>query len=115
MDRSWMYTKRRHEALYIQDVNGFIEATKSHALIKHAKDIYCPCVDCQNRIVCRDRNTIISHLVRRGFMANYKIWYHYGERCTEVGNMEGTNPPEVRKDDDAYRVMMHDGPGDEAA
>jgi hypothetical protein len=48
-------------------------------------------------------------------MANYKIWYHYGERCTEVGNMEGTNPPEVRKDDDAYRVMMHDGPGDEAA
>jgi hypothetical protein len=40
MDRSWMYTKRRHEASYIQDVNGFIEAAKRHVLIKQTKDIY---------------------------------------------------------------------------
>ena len=48
-------------------------------------------------------------------MENYEIWDHHGERRTEAGNMEGTNPPEVRKDDDAHRVMMHDGPGDDAA
>ena len=29
--------------------------------------------------------------------------------------MEGTNASEVREDDDAHRVMMHDGPGDDAA
>ena len=46
-----MYTKRRHEASYIQDVNGFIKAAKRHGLIKQTKDIYCPYVDCQNRIV----------------------------------------------------------------
>ena len=33
----------------------------------------------------------------------------------QADNMEGTNPPEVREDDDAHRVMMHDGPGDDAA
>jgi hypothetical protein len=83
-----MYTKRRHEASYIQDVNGFIEAAKRHALIKQTKDIYCPYVDYRNRIVCRDPNMIRSHLVRRDFMENYKIWNHHGERCTEAG-MEG--------------------------
>ena len=111
MDRSWMYTKRRHEASYIQDVNGFIEAAKRHALIKQTKDIYCPCVDCRNRIVCRDPNTIRSHLVRRDFLENYEIWDHHGERRSEADNMEGTNPPEVRKDDEAHHDMMHDGLG----
>jgi len=47
-------------------------------------------------------------------MENYEIWDHHGERHTEAGNMEGTNPPEVREDDDAHRVMMHDGLGDDA-
>jgi hypothetical protein len=110
-----MYTKRRHEAFYIQDVNDFIEAAKRHALIKQTKDIYYPCVDCRNSIVCRDLNTIRSHLVCRRFIENYEIWDHHGERRTKAGNMEGTNPPEVRKDDDAHRVMMHDGLGDDAA
>ena len=85
MDRSWMYTKRR--ASCIQDVNGFIEAAKRHALIKKTKDIYCPYFNCRNRIVCRDPNTIRSHLVRRGFMENYEIWDHHGERRTEADNM----------------------------
>jgi hypothetical protein len=106
MDRSWMYMKRRYEASYIQDVNCFIEVAKRHALIKQTKDIYCPGVDCRNHIVCRDPNTIRSHLVRRGFIENYEIWVHPGERCTEAGNMEGTNAPEVREDDDAHRVRM---------
>ena len=98
MDWSGIYTKRRHEAFYIQDVNGFIEATKRHALIKQTKDIYYPYFDCRNRIVCRDPNMIRSHLVRRGFMENYEIWDHHGERRTEAGNMEGTNASEVRED-----------------
>ena len=87
MDRSWMYTKRRHEASYIQDMNGFIEVAKRYALIKQTNDIYCLRCDCQNRIVYRDPNTIRSHLVRRGFMENYEIWDHHGERRTEADNM----------------------------
>jgi hypothetical protein len=109
-----MYTKRRQEASYIQDVNGFIEAAKRHVLIKQTKDIYCPCFDCRNRIVCRDLNTITSHLVRSGFIENYEIWDYHGERRTKAGNMEGTNASEVREDDTAHLIMMHDGTGDDA-
>jgi hypothetical protein len=115
MDRSWMYMKRRHEASYIQDVNDFIEAAKRHALIKQITDIYCPCCDSQNCIVCWDPNTIRSHLVRRGFMENYEIWDHHSERRTEAGNKESTDAPEVREDDDAHLSMMHDGTGDDVA
>jgi hypothetical protein len=39
-------------------------------------------------------------------MENYEIWDHHGERCIEAGNMKGTNPPEVREDDDAHQCMM---------
>jgi hypothetical protein len=66
-------------------------------------------------------------LVRRGFIENYEIWDHQGERRAEVGNMEGcgggeddnhgkrrTNASEVWKDNDAHLVMMHDGTGDDA-
>jgi hypothetical protein len=83
MDRSWMYMKQRHEASYIQDVNGFIEAAKRHTLIKQIKDIYCPCCDGRNYIVCRDPNTIRSHLVRRDFMENYEILDHHGCNRTD--------------------------------
>ena len=59
-------------------------------------------------------------------MENYEIWDHHGERRIEAGNMEGcgggedddygerwTNASEVREDDDAHLVMMHDGTGDD--
>ena len=96
-------------------VNGFIEAAKRHALIKQTKDIYCPYCDCRNRIVCRDPNTIRLHLVRRGFMENYEIWDHHGERRTEAGNNEATDALEVREDGNAHLVMMHDDTGDDIA
>ena len=77
-------------------VNGFIEAAKRHALIKQTKDIYCPCCDCRNRIVCRDPNTIRLHLVRRGFMENYEIWDHHGEcRRNLVGSISRDIPTVV--------------------
>jgi len=84
MDWSWMYKKRRNEVSYIQELNGFIEATKRHALIKQTKVICCPCCDCGNRIVCQDPNKIRSYLIRRGFMENYEIWDHHGERSTKA-------------------------------
>ena len=45
-------------------------------------------------------------------MENYEIWDHHSERRTEAGNMEGTNASEVREDDDAHLVKMHDGTRD---
>jgi hypothetical protein len=57
--------------------------------------------------ICHDSNTIRSHLVRNGFMENYMIWDHHGERRTEASNHE-VIAPEVREDDDVHLVMMHD-------
>jgi len=48
-------------------------------------------------------------------MENYKIWDHHGERRTEAGNREATDALEVREDDNAHLVMMHDDTGDDIA
>ena len=66
MDRSWMYKKWRNEVSYIQELNGFIEAAKRHALTKQTKDIYCTCCDCRNQIVCQDPNNKVA-LDKKGF------------------------------------------------
>jgi hypothetical protein len=47
-------------------------------------------------------------------MENCTIWGHHGERRTEASNQE-VIAPEVREDDDAHLVMMHDGTGDDVA
>ena len=102
-------------------MNGFIEAAKRHLLIKHTKDISCPCFDYRNRIVCRDPNTIRSHLVRSGFVENYTTWDQHGERCTKASNQEGITqvrePNKTHEDfyNNANPVMMHDGKGDDGA
>ena len=48
-------------------------------------------------------------------MENYEIWDHHGERRTKASNREATNAPEVREDDDAHFVMVHDAIGDDVA
>ena len=53
MDRSWMYKKQRNKVSYIQELNGFIEAAKRHALIKQTKDIYCPIVTVETKKCAR--------------------------------------------------------------
>jgi hypothetical protein len=30
-------------------------------------DIFCPCVDCENKIVWSDFKVVKSHLIKRGF------------------------------------------------
>jgi hypothetical protein len=37
-----------------------------------------------------------------GFMKNYEILDHYGERRIEAGKMEGTDAPDVTEDDDTH-------------
>jgi hypothetical protein len=78
-----------------------METAKRHVSIKQIKDIYCPYCDCRNRIVCHDPNKIRSHLIRRGFMDNYVVWDHHGERSIEA---RAIHAPKVHGVDNA----MHD-------
>jgi hypothetical protein len=42
-------------------------------------DIFCPCVDCENKIVWSDSKVVKSHLIKRGFNKSYTIWTSHGE------------------------------------
>ena len=42
-------------------------------------EIFCPCVDCENKLAWEDSTVIRSHLINRGFKKNYTIWTKHGE------------------------------------
>ena len=100
MDRSWMYETRRIDPSYFTELAKFVETTTIHAASKKTKAIYCPCLDCNNQILWDNPNTVRSHLIRRGFIANYKIWVFYGEAVApSVTNSHNTSANQVSDDD----------------
>jgi hypothetical protein len=42
-------------------------------------DIFCSCVDCENKITWSDSKVVKSHLIKRGFKKSYIIWTSHGE------------------------------------
>jgi hypothetical protein len=42
-------------------------------------DIFCPCVDCDNKIAWSDSKVVKSHLIKRGFKKICTIWTTHGE------------------------------------
>jgi hypothetical protein len=40
---------------------------------------FCPCVDCENKIVWSYSKVVQSHLIKRCFKRNYTVWKKYGE------------------------------------
>jgi hypothetical protein len=61
-------------------------------------------------------------LVGKGFVENYTISDHHGERCTKASNQEGITqevrePHKTHEDfyNNANLVMMHDGKGHDGA
>jgi hypothetical protein len=74
MDRAWMY-----DPVYIENVCHFVEEALMHANRQKKTDIFCPCVDCENKIAWSDSKVVKSHLIKRGFKKNYTIWTAHGE------------------------------------
>jgi hypothetical protein len=79
MDRAWMYDLARIDLVYIENVRHFVEDAMRHANRQKKSDIFCPCVDCENKIVWSDSKVIKSHLIKRGFKKSYTIWTTHGE------------------------------------
>jgi hypothetical protein len=52
---------------------------KRHANRQDENDIFCPCVDCENKIAWSDPKVIQSHLIKRGFKRNYTLCIKHGE------------------------------------
>jgi hypothetical protein len=79
MDRAWMYDLARIEPIYIENVHHFVEEVMRHANREKKTDIFCPCVDCDNKIMWSDSKVVKSHLIKRGFQKSYTIWTTHGE------------------------------------
>jgi hypothetical protein len=66
MNRAWMYDLARFDPVYIENVRHFVEETLMHANRQKKTDIFCPCVDCENKITWSDSKVVKSHLIKRG-------------------------------------------------
>jgi hypothetical protein len=82
MDRAWMYDLERIDPIYIENVRHFVEDAMGHANRQKKTDIFCPCVDCENKITWSDFKVVKSHLIKRDFKKSYTIWTSHGE----IGN-----------------------------
>jgi hypothetical protein len=65
-----MYDLARIDPMYLENVRQFVEEVNR----QNKNGIFCPCVDCENKIAWPDYNVIQSHLIKIGFKRNYKIW-----------------------------------------
>ena len=100
MDSSWMYETRRIDPSLFTELAKFVETAKIHTTSKKTKAIYCPCHDCNNQILWKNLDTIRSHLIRRGFVANYKVWVFHGEAVApSVTSSHNTSANQVCDDD----------------
>jgi hypothetical protein len=52
----------------------FTRLLKRHANRQKKNDIFCPCVDCENKIAWLDSKVVQLHLIMRGFKRNYTVW-----------------------------------------
>ncbi|PHT79977.1 hypothetical protein T459_18029 [Capsicum annuum] len=83
LERSWMYERLDGRgALYSRFVTGvdeFIQFACSQPNRMGGDKVRCPCAKCQNYKFI-DVETVKCHLYQSGFIKNYFIWKHQGER-----------------------------------
>jgi hypothetical protein len=120
MDQTWMYDLVRIDPMYLENVRQFVEEATRHANKQNKNDIFCPCVDYENKIACPDCKVIQSHLIKRGFKRNYTVWMKHGETDdtlleldTTVGDQnydgvfDGDDPDAATDDDFDYQELLH--------
>jgi hypothetical protein len=74
-----MYDLARIDPVYIENVCHFVEEAMRYANRQKKTDIFCPCVDCENKIAWSDSKMVKSHLIKRGFKKSHTIWTTHGE------------------------------------
>jgi hypothetical protein len=73
---------------YTKGVDAFIDFTKKDMLDNIRGNIYCPCKHCKNEKRYRTDDVLRSHLIKHGFMEDYRYWNKHGE--------DGLNKAEMR-------------------
>jgi hypothetical protein len=86
-NRSWMYGPCLCNE-YIKRVDAFIYFMKKGVLDNIRGNICCPCKHCKNEKRYHTDDVLRSHLIKHGFMVDYRCWNKHGE--------EGLNEVEMR-------------------
>jgi hypothetical protein len=73
---------------YIKGLDAFIDFTKKDMLDNVRGNLSCPCKHYKNEKKYRANDVLRSHLIKHGFMDNYRCWNKHGE--------EGLNEAEMR-------------------
>jgi hypothetical protein len=73
---------------YIKGLDAFINFTKKDMLDSIRENLYCPCKYCKNKKKYHADDVLRSHLIRHGFIENYRCWNKHAE--------EGLNETEMR-------------------
>ena len=82
-DRSWMYRRTvndRIQSSFVEGVEAFIAFALTQTTCLSRGMMKCPC----NANKCRNRQflpprTVVEHLKRKGFVAEYEVWCYHGE------------------------------------
>jgi hypothetical protein len=74
-----MYDLARIDPMYLENVRQFVDEAKRHANRQNKNDIFCHCIDYENKIAWADCKVVQSHLIKRGFKRNYTVWTKHGE------------------------------------
>jgi hypothetical protein len=73
---------------YIKGVDAFIDFMKKDMLDNIRGNICCPCKHCKNEKRHHIDDMLRSHLIKHGFMEDYRCWNKHGE--------DGLNKGEIR-------------------
>jgi hypothetical protein len=73
---------------YIKGVDACIDFAKKDMLDNIRVNLCCPCKHCKNEKKYRTDDVLRSHLIKHGFMEDYRCWNKHGE--------EGINEVEMR-------------------
>jgi hypothetical protein len=73
---------------YIKGLDAFIDFTKKDMLDNVRGNLCCPCKHCKSEKKYHIDDVLKSHLIKHGFMEDYRCWNKHGE--------DGLNEAEMR-------------------
>jgi hypothetical protein len=90
---------------YIKWLDVFIDFVKKDMLDNVRGNLCCPCKYCKNEKKYHTDNVLRSHLIKHGFMKNYRCWNKHGDEGLNEAKMrdsylEREVPTGVKEDHD---------------
>jgi hypothetical protein len=86
LDRSWIYGPRLYNE-YMKGVDAFINFMKKDMLDNIRGNLCCPCKHCKNENRYHTDDMLRSHLIKHGFMEDYRCWNKHGEERLNEADM----------------------------